>query len=799
MVSLGLVAALVGVAVHTHASAMTTTTPEIMTEACIKNAEGATTKVTRAHCSSKVTTVGVTLDSAQPLPESFEVGTHKLVWTGKDASGRPVSKTQTLIVRDLTAPILPPLEHMTVDVTPHLVDELSPSTPFTITVVDNVSVGEEITVEYDSSCWPPVKTKSYTESSICTIVWNATDGASLSSLATQKVTLTDMTGPTLTCPSDVRIKSAEPVTVTSVPLGKPTVHDVVDGSITTATNNSATAATNGKFPVGVTSVVWTAEDSNGNDGTCIQSVYVLPASREEILPDAGVTGTRFGSSLASYGPLLFVGDEHDSTRAANSGAVRVYNTKSIITAVPTIYHGTAANQYFGTSLAVFGSSNNLLAVGAKGYNVNEGAVFVYDAATRALRHTITNPNTMTTTSGDSMVTVVGKDQFGASLAAMGDKLVIGAPMYKEGTKIALGKAYVFDSSGTKLYEIPNPTPAARDQFGVRVAAHDDGTTETAYVSSRADGTTKGVVYKYDVTATTSDSAVPTPTKLLSGSTTRTLFGEEQVRVGGDGHLYVGEPRPSTTPGTAGKIHRYAATGAASSSVSSPACCNAGFGTAFDLDGRLLYAGNVWVRGGGTLTAFDPTKLAHRDSFVNKAAPPTGYEVTHFGFAVESLPEGRVAVSEYLENPTTSEEMTRVHILDLRGLDPTPPHPQPPSPAPSSPPGTSQAPSIPIDDSGSSNAASAAPVTTPIVPKIRVEPALTSTQYVSPDKIKLTYGVTIEPFVVDISDFVMVDVGLEVVSADVNGSVITLTYAGSPSSGTPNATPGVELIGDIGYY
>jgi len=81
----------------------------------------------------------------------------------------------------------------------------------------------------------------------------------------------------------------------------------------------------------------------------------------------------------------------------------------------------------------------------------------------------------------------------------------------------------------------------------------------------------------------------------------------------------------------------------------------------------------------------------------------------------------------------------------------------------------------------------------------IEPALTSTQYVSPDKVLLTYDVALDPFEVDVDDYVMTDVGLEIVSASADDRVITLTYAGSPASGTPSATPPVELIGTIDYY
>ena len=67
---------------------------------------------------------------------------------------------------------------------------------------------------------------------------------------------------------------------------------------------------------------------------------------------------------------------------------------------------------------------------------------------------------------------VEHERFGTSVAVVGDKVVVGAPGSGFGAGLTLpGAAYVFEAgTGALLYTIPNPTPAANDQFGLAVSA-----------------------------------------------------------------------------------------------------------------------------------------------------------------------------------------------------------------------------------------------------------------------------------------------------------------------------------------
>jgi len=97
-----------------------------------------------------------------------------------------------------------------------------------------------------------------------TVTWSATDTAGNIGTATQLVTIVDTTSPTVTAPADVGVQSDTPVSVT---IGTATATDIF-----TPVNLSNDAPS--LFPVGITTVTWTATDTNGNSGTATQTITV---------------------------------------------------------------------------------------------------------------------------------------------------------------------------------------------------------------------------------------------------------------------------------------------------------------------------------------------------------------------------------------------------------------------------------------------------------------------------------------------------------------------------------------------
>jgi uncharacterized delta-60 repeat protein len=101
------------------------------------------------------------------------------------------------------------------------------------------------------------------------VIWTADDGNDNVSTCTMTVTVQDMEPPSITCPANVTvIADTGECTASNVNLGTPVVGDNCTGSIT-ATNDAPM-----NFPLGFTTVTWTAEDDYENTASCIMTVLV---------------------------------------------------------------------------------------------------------------------------------------------------------------------------------------------------------------------------------------------------------------------------------------------------------------------------------------------------------------------------------------------------------------------------------------------------------------------------------------------------------------------------------------------
>jgi hypothetical protein len=118
---------------------------------------------------------------------------------------------------------------------------------------------------------------------ITTVTWTATDEAGNTASATQNVVVQDTTPPVITAPAAVTADSAtgQPI---AVAIGSATATDAF-------TPVSITSDAPAMFPIGNTTVTWTATDANGNTSTATQLVTVNDASIfANLPPDPGAAG-----------------------------------------------------------------------------------------------------------------------------------------------------------------------------------------------------------------------------------------------------------------------------------------------------------------------------------------------------------------------------------------------------------------------------------------------------------------------------------------------------------------------------
>ncbi len=125
------------------------------------------------------------------------------------------------------------------------------------------------------NCSTPVITSSHTPNQflpigITAVTYTATDAFGNAATCNFNITVTDNTNPTMTgCPANITTTTAPNLCGAYVAWTPPSVSDNCPGVSTTATYNSGAF-----FPVGTTSVLYTATDANGNSATCSFSVTV---------------------------------------------------------------------------------------------------------------------------------------------------------------------------------------------------------------------------------------------------------------------------------------------------------------------------------------------------------------------------------------------------------------------------------------------------------------------------------------------------------------------------------------------
>jgi hypothetical protein len=169
-------------------------------------------------------------------------------------------------------------------------------------------------------------------------------------------------------------------------------------------------------------------------------------------------GDSFGFEVAAMGrDRVVIAAPYDNTGATYAGAVYLFNTNGGL--LNTFTNPTPViRDNFGFSVAVVGSDRVLIGTRLDDTGATDAGVAYLFNTNGTLLTTFTNPTPE-----------VG-DQFGGSVAAVGnDRVLIGASQADRGVTNA-GAAYLFDTNGTLLAYFANPTPAAHDYFGCSVAA-----------------------------------------------------------------------------------------------------------------------------------------------------------------------------------------------------------------------------------------------------------------------------------------------------------------------------------------
>ena len=209
--------------------------------------------------------------TASPASGStFALGGTTVTVTATDATSNSSQATFTVTVEDTTPPTVTPPAGVSVEAT-------GPTTAVSLSAAS-------ATDAVDGALTPTADNTGPFSVDVTTVTWSATDVAGNTGSATQTVTVTDTTPPTVTPPADVTVSSTG--TLTAVDLGVASASDLVDGTLAPTVDDP------GPFPVGTTTVTWSAIDNAGNTGTATQDVTVTEVATMHLGDLDGAPSTR---------------------------------------------------------------------------------------------------------------------------------------------------------------------------------------------------------------------------------------------------------------------------------------------------------------------------------------------------------------------------------------------------------------------------------------------------------------------------------------------------------------------------
>lgn len=186
----------------------------------------------------------------------------------------------------------------------------------------------------------------------------------------------------------------------------------------------------------------------------------------------------FGVAIAAAGTNVLIGAGAVDIGAFNAGAAYLFSPAGSLLVTIT-NPAPATDDLFGFTLAALGTNLVIGALFDDSTSNNAGTVYLY-APNGALLRTITNPAPQ-----------IGAN-FGASVAAAGTNLLVGAPYHRIGG-LEVGIAYLIAPNGAVITTFTNPAPDEFDAFGLPVAA---AGTNVMMAAATGGPTNEGVVYVF---------------------------------------------------------------------------------------------------------------------------------------------------------------------------------------------------------------------------------------------------------------------------------------------------------------
>ena len=268
------------------------------------------------------------------------------------------------------------------------------------------------------SCNPPSGSQFPVGNTAVTCI--ATDSQSNSASDSFIITVsgTDSVPPTIVPPANVAATATG--TYTNVALGKPTVTDNADTS-PLVTNDAPAAG----FPVGITTVTWTATDHSGNSATATQQVTVSPG------------GTTLTVSASPSGGLY---NSAQSVTLTASAPSTIYYTKDGTT--PTTSSTNGPSPVSGISI----STSTTLKFFAKDTAGNSGTIQTASYTVDTVAPAAPVITTLSSTTNNKTPTIAGTAEAGSSIQLFDGSTPLGSPATATGGSWSITVSVLSDGS-----------------------------------------------------------------------------------------------------------------------------------------------------------------------------------------------------------------------------------------------------------------------------------------------------------------------------------------------------------------
>ena len=243
-----------------------TTKPDITAPGnIIKEATGPTTPVTVGLATAMDLVTASVIITRTPEGNEFAVGTHTITWKADDDNGNIITAEQMVTITDTTAPVIALLGD-----NPQTVEFGSVYTDPGATATDAVDDNDELTTQIAA-----ISTVDTGTVGDYTITYTVSDTATNAATPViRMVTVTDTAAPTITAPADITLEATDTLT----PLGRTHYGTATSGDDTADITDDAPDA----FPLGATTITWTATDKSNNEDRATQVVTVVDTTKPVI-------------------------------------------------------------------------------------------------------------------------------------------------------------------------------------------------------------------------------------------------------------------------------------------------------------------------------------------------------------------------------------------------------------------------------------------------------------------------------------------------------------------------------------